>query len=138
MEVKDEARHFTAVYGKLSFDEMLAAVGKYDKVSAVELGTGCWPGSSHVNVDQLLGSKQAVSEFKGQIEDAGLIISALSCHGNPVHPVEAIAKRDDVVFRKTVELAATLDVETVITFSGCPGGGPNDQVPNWICGTVAP
>jgi hypothetical protein len=46
---------------------MLAAVGKYDKVSAVDLGAGCWLGSSHVNVDQLLGGKQAVLEFKGQI-----------------------------------------------------------------------
>jgi sugar phosphate isomerase/epimerase len=126
---------FTAVFGKLSFDEMLAAVGKYDKVSAIELGTGCWPGSSHVDVDRLLGSKQAVSEFKSKIQDAGLVISALSCHGNPVHPVETLAKRDDAVFRKTVELAAALDVETVVTFSGCPGGGTGDQLPNWI---VAP
>jgi sugar phosphate isomerase/epimerase len=126
---------FTPVFGKLSLDEMLVAVRKYERVSAVELGTGCWPGSSHVDVDRLLASKETAFEFKSKIRDAGLTISALSCHGNPIHPVESLAKRDDVIFRKTIELAAALDVETVITFAGCPGGGLKDEVPNWI---VAP
>jgi len=38
----------------------------------------------------------------------------------------------DDVFRKTIDLAAALEVPTVVTFSGCPGAGPRDESPNWI------
>ena len=38
------------------------------------------------------------------IADAGLTISALSCHGNPLHPNPAKSKADDELFRKTVSL----------------------------------
>ena len=55
------------------------------------------------------------------IADAGLTISALSCHGNPLHPDAATAQTDDEVFRKTVRLAEQLEVPVVVTFSGCPG-----------------
>jgi len=36
------------------------------------------------------------------------------------------------VFEQTVELAAKLGVETVITFSGCPGSDPKAVTPSWI------
>ncbi len=36
------------------------------------------------------------------------------------------------MFLKTLELANRLEVETVITFSGCPGGDPQASQPNWI------
>jgi len=45
---------FTPVFGNLSVDQMLAEVGKYEKVSAIELGTGGWPGATHVDVEGLL------------------------------------------------------------------------------------
>jgi hypothetical protein len=48
----------------------------------------------------------------------GLGISALSCHGNAVHPDEAIAGRDDRLFRQTVELAEQMEVPVVETLSG--------------------
>ena len=35
---------FTPVLGKLTFKEMLAKVGELEKVTAIELGTGGWPG----------------------------------------------------------------------------------------------
>jgi sugar phosphate isomerase/epimerase len=123
---------FTPVFGNLSAEQMLVEVRKYEKVSAIELGTGGWPGASHMDVDGLLANRESLHEFKSKIRDAGLIISALSCHGNPIHPLPSIAKRDDEVFRKTVDLAAALEVPTVVTFSGCPGAGPRDESPNWI------
>jgi sugar phosphate isomerase/epimerase len=111
---------------------MLNEVRKYENVSAIELGTGGWPGSSHLDVEALLADREALRRFKGRIQDAGLTISALSCHGNPIHPQTAIASKYDYVFRNSVRLAAALEVPTVITFSGCPGAGPNDENPNWI------
>jgi sugar phosphate isomerase/epimerase len=62
----------------------------------------------------------------------GLEISALSCHGNPLHPTAAIAERDDGVFRETVRSAAEAGVSTVVTFSGCPGESETSRRPSWV------
>jgi sugar phosphate isomerase/epimerase len=61
-----------------------------------------------------------------------LEISALSCHGNPLHPDGERAAADDEAFRDTVRLAAELGVGRVITFSGCPGDSEGSERPNWV------
>lgn len=66
------------------------------------------------------------------VEDAGLTISALSCHGNPLHPDAAVAAHADDVFRRTVRLAEQLRVPVVVTFSGCPGDRDGARYPNWV------
>ena len=123
---------FTPVFQELSMDEMLVALRGLPGIQALELGAGGWPGASHLDVEGLLTSGTARAELRSQLREAGLTISALSCHGNPVHPVREIAERDDAIFRRTVQLAALLEVKTVITFSGCPGGSEHDRTPNWI------
>ncbi len=62
----------------------------------------------------------------------GLEVSALSCHGNPLHPDGAVAAHADREFRRTVRLAAEIGVETVITFSGCPGESEHSRRPSWV------
>jgi sugar phosphate isomerase/epimerase len=123
---------FTPVFQELSLPEMLVALRSFSDVEALELGAGGWPGASHLDVDTLLVSATARAELRSQLRDAGLTISALSCHGNALHPVRAIAERDDAIFRRTLQLAELLEVATVVTFSGCPGGGEHDVTPNWI------
>lgn len=123
---------FTPVFGRLAFAEMLEAVRALRHVTAVELGTGCWPGSQHLDLDSLLDCPSRVAEYRQRVTDAGLTISALSCHGNPLHPDTAHAKADDLVYRKTVRLAEQMAVPVVVTFSGCPGDGPDAAHPNWI------
>lgn len=123
---------FTPVFRKLTFEQLLTRVRSLGGVQAIELGTGGWPGSDHVAVDELLATQGAAKEYRSRIEDAGLIISALSCHGNPLHPDSVIARRDDEIFRKTVALAETLEVPVVVTFSGCPGDSDMARHPNWI------
>jgi sugar phosphate isomerase/epimerase len=61
-----------------------------------------------------------------------LEISALSCHGNPLHPDESVAARADRDFRETVRLAAEVGVGTVITFAGCPGESEHSLRPSWV------
>jgi sugar phosphate isomerase/epimerase len=129
---------FTPVFQDRSLDAMLTELKKYPEIESLELGTGCWPGGSHINVDALLASSDAVREYRSKLNDAGLTISALSCHGNPVHPMAEMAQRDDAVFRKTVRLAEAMDVSTVVTFSGCPGGSAADATPNWITAAWPP
>jgi sugar phosphate isomerase/epimerase len=62
----------------------------------------------------------------------GLEISALSCHGNPLHPDGEVAAAADRSFRDAVRLAARLGVETVVTFSGCPGESERSLRPSWV------
>src|SRR5438094_10563823 len=114
---------FTPVFGGLPFDEMLAKIRALEKVQAIELGTGGWPGRDHLDLDRLVDNKTAGKEYKKRLDDAGLTISALSCHGNPIHPDRTSARDYDEVFRKTVHLAEQLEVGVVVTFSGCPGDG---------------
>jgi sugar phosphate isomerase/epimerase len=61
-----------------------------------------------------------------------LEISALSCHGNPLHPDAEVAARADGDFRDAVRLASELGVRTVITFSGCPGESERSLRPSWV------
>jgi sugar phosphate isomerase/epimerase len=104
-------------------------------VEAVEIGTGNYPGSSHCNLAELNAGAKARKAFMNAITSRGLVLSALSCHGNPLHPNKKIASAHHEVWRETVKLAKSLGVECVVTFSGLPGGGPSDKVPNWV---VAP
>jgi sugar phosphate isomerase/epimerase len=122
---------FTAVYGSLSIDQMIkktAALG----IEALELGAGGFPGNPHLPVDELLADPSRAQAFVRRLADSGMSISALSCHGNPLHPDRATAERDDATFRRTVLLAERLNVKTVVTFSGCPGDRAGSKVPNWV------
>ncbi len=129
---------FTPVFGKLSFDALLAELKRYPEIRSLELGTGGWPGASHLDPDDLLANPERRRVLGSRLRDAGLTISALACHNNPLHPVEAIARRDDGLLRKTIDLAALLEVPTVVTFSGCPGGSAEDRTPNWITAAWPP
>lgn len=122
---------FTPVFGTLTTADMIAKVRSLG-LQAVELGTGGWPGHDHLDLDGLLQSPAKAREFRQMIQDAGLVISALSCHGNPVHPNRAVAAEYDEVFRKSVRLAPQLGVSVVVTFSGCPGDSEDAKHPNWI------
>jgi sugar phosphate isomerase/epimerase len=109
---------FTPVFASLSTGEMLKKVKAIGRIEAVEIGTGGWPGCDHPDLDLIKAS--------------GLTISALSCHGNPLHPVQKIARDYDEVFRKTVKLAQQHGVPVVVTFSGCPGDSESATHPNWV------
>ncbi len=122
---------FTVLYSGKGFEEMLDYMVEC-KVEAVELGCGNYCGDAHCKPDELLKHKDKLSSFKKAISDRGLVISALSCHGNPVHPDKRISAEHHKVFRKTVLLAEALGVPVVINFSGLPGGAPGDRTPNWI------
>jgi sugar phosphate isomerase/epimerase len=111
---------FTVVFGDLPLTAALDRVVALG-LDAVEIGTGNYPGDAH-----------NVAELKREVEARGLEISALSCHGNPLHPDGDLAKRSHETFRRTLDLANELGVGTVIGFSGCPGDGPGASQPNWV------
>ena len=121
---------FTALLAGLSLDDVLRKLRKLG-IDTIELGTGNYPGDPHCKLD-MLDSKRDLDTFKKKLEDAGFSISALSCHGNPLHPNPEIAKQHREVHRKTVLLAEALGVPVVVDFSGCPGDSPGAKAPNWV------
>jgi sugar phosphate isomerase/epimerase len=100
---------------------------------AVELGTGEFTTDVHAGLERLVDGGNGIEELRDDLERAGLEISALSCHGNPLHPNAAYAARADDVYRKTISAASALGVENVVVFSGCPGEPGGGDVPNWVC-----
>ena len=119
------------LYGNKSLDETLARL-KSLGVEAVEIGAGGYPGKAHCNPSELLADEKKLNEFKATIDKYGLEVAALAAHGNPVHPDKAIAKSFDDDFRNAVLLAEKIGVDTIITFSGCPGDHEGAKYPNWV------
>lgn len=122
---------FTALFGDKTLTETLDVV-KAEGIEAVEFGAGAYPGAAHLEVAKLLESKQARDKLLKEVHSRGLTISAISVHGNPIHPVKAIAEDHHGVFVDAVKLAALLGVDCVNGFSGCPGDGPRAKNPNWV------
>ncbi|MBR4770172.1 MAG: sugar phosphate isomerase/epimerase [Clostridia bacterium] len=120
----------TNLFGKMSLEEALTkfeALG----IEAAEIGCGGYPGKAHCDPKILLNDQKALDEFKATLARHHIELSNLSAHGNPVHPDKKIAKAFHDDFIDAVLLAEKLGVDTVVTFSGCPGGSPEDKTPNW-------
>jgi sugar phosphate isomerase/epimerase len=122
---------FMVLFAQRPFEEALDYV-KEAGCEAVEIGCGAYPGDAHCKPAELLASDVELARFKEAVAGRGLEISALSCHGNPLHPTQSIARAHDANFRDTVRLAQALGVGTVITFSGCPGDSDRATKPNWV------
>ena len=128
---------FTAIYRDLTFEQALDRAVELG-LDAVEIGTGNVVGSFHCDVDRLLEDDGARRAYRKAIDDRGLTLSALSQHGNPLHPDRAIATSCHETWRKTARLAELLEVPVVIGFSGCPGDDDDARYPNWAtCGWPA-
>jgi sugar phosphate isomerase/epimerase len=121
---------FTALLAQLPLDDVLTKL-KNNGITTVELGTGNYPGDPHCKLSMLDNAKE-LKTFKSKLADNGITISALSCHGNPLHPNAAVAKAYQDVNQKTIRLAEKLGVPVVIDFSGCPGDHKDAKYPNWV------
>lgn len=122
---------FTVLLGDRPFEAALDALADAG-AEAVEIGTGNYPGNSHCNPDDLLDQPARQRAFLRSVADRGLVISALSCHGNPLHPRRDLATQHHDTQRKTIRLAQQLGLEVVNTFSGCPGDREGGVTPNWV------
>ena len=119
------------LYGAKTLDETLKIMADYG-ITTVEVGAGGYPGKAHCNPAELLADDAKLEEFKNTFTKYGISICALAAHGNPLHPDKEIAKAYDTDFKNAVLLAEKLGVDTVITFSGCPGDCEESKRPNWV------
>lgn len=121
---------FTALLSQFPLAKVLEKL-KSLNVDTVELGTGNYPGDPHCKLSMLDNEKE-LKEWKKLMDDHGFSVSALSCHGNPLHPDPAVRKGYQETAQKTVLLAEKLGIPVVIDFSGCPGDSENAKYPNWV------
>ncbi len=122
---------FAVLFQQKPFEEALDYIAQ-SGLQAIEIGTGAFPGNAHCNPAELLADETKLKSFKEAIDKRGLEISALSCHGNPLHPKREIADLHHKQFQDTVLLAEKLGVSTVITFSGSPGESETSKNPVWV------
>ena len=79
-----------------------------------------------------MSKDQAVlDKVKAAFDKNEMTVSALSVHGNGVHPDKAIAKKATDELTAAIKTARKLGTDRVITFSGCPGD-KTSSYPNWI------
>jgi len=121
----------TNLVGHLPLEDALDYLAEAG-VEAIEISIGNFGKSPHCDADGLLAGKKARDEYLAKFSDRGLMISAISAHGNPLHPDKKFAKDSHDKQRKAIRLAKQLGVGVVNGFSGCPGGGPQDKTPNWV------
>ena len=121
----------TNLYASKTLDETLAIL--HDKgVTMAEIGCGGYPGKAHCDPKVLLNDDAALEAFKNTFKKYNMTISCLSCHGNAVHPNKEIAKSFHDDFVDAVLLAEKLGIDTIVTFSGCPGDHEGAKYPNWV------
>src|SRR6266704_2876215 len=91
-------------------------------LEALEIGMGNWSAAPHANLQTLLESKQKRQEFLSVLEQNGLLLAALNCSGNQLHPIDG--ERQSKAVYDTVQVAELLGVHVIVLMSGLPAGGP--------------
>jgi sugar phosphate isomerase/epimerase len=115
----------------LGWDKALAYCKELG-LEAIELPCGAYAKSKLLDAEAALAEPSLQQKIKDDVARHGLVISAVSCHGNPVHPDPAVSRVHERAQDVAVRLAPKLGVDVVCTFSGCPGGSPEDRTPNWV------
>jgi len=113
--------------------------------AAVERGVGwveaCGGGhipTRHFDPVELAGDGRALVRFRETLEARDLRLSALACHGNPLHPDRARADADHAALAAMCRIAPDLGVTHINLLAGLPAGGPGDTTPNWVVNSVFP
>ena len=119
------------VLSQMSLDEALGYLHSLG-VDSLELGAGGYPGKAHMDAEDYLAHPEKIEQLKNLLAKHQMKLSAIACHGNPVHPNKEIAAKFHREFVAAMKVAVQLGVDTIIGFSGCPGDCENSENPNWV------
>ena len=119
------------VLAQMSLEEAVKYLSSLG-VDSFEIGAGGYPRKAHLDPKDYLGNKEKQAWLKNLLSENNIKISALACHCNPVHPDKERAAKDHAELIDAIDLASELGVETVISFSGCPGDCEESKNPNWV------
>ena len=91
------------------------------------------PGSEHADPQRLLSDARAFNNLCEALRAYDLVVSALSVHDNPLHPIKERAETANESWLGDVAPRRKTRGWTVNVLSGCPGDGAQAaRVPNWI------
>ena len=121
----------SSVFGKMTLDESLAFLSSHG-VPCLELGVGGYPGTAHADAKVLIKDEAKREELVATFKKYNMEISALAVHGNCVHPNKEVRESFEEDYKAACILAGMLGVDTIITFSGCPGSDPDAKQPSWV------
>lgn len=121
---------FSPVLAALPLADALAFLRRLN-VEQMELGCGGSPGTAHADIGTLQNDKAEIEKINALFRKNEMTVSALSVHGNGVHPDKAVAKKATDELTAAIRTARKLGTDRVVTFSGCPGDKTSD-CPNWV------
>src|SRR5579864_8484043 len=104
-------------------------------VQAIEIGTGNFSPAPHCDMGKLLNDDASLSKFQDAIHSRKLVVSALNCSGNPLHPNAKKGQHDAQVIKDTIRLAEKLGIKRLVLMTGCPGTPTSTDYPNWVTAT---
>ena len=121
---------FSPVLADMPLDDALAYLHNLG-VEQLELGCGGFPGTAHADINALSKDKAQQDKINEIFRKNEMTVSALSVHGNGIHPDKAVAKKATDELTAAIRTARKLGTDKVVTFSGCPGD-KTSSCPNWI------
>ena len=121
----------SSILGDYSLDESLQYLRGLG-VDEFELGVGGYPGKAHADALVLSKDKKAREQMLEIFARNKMGISALSVHGNCVHPDPKVRDHFEADFEAACMLAGQIGVKRIITFSGCPGSDEGARKPSWV------
>jgi sugar phosphate isomerase/epimerase len=105
---------FTDGLAQLALDDVLDWLEEVlPDVRDLELGTGGFSPAPHCSVDRLSSDSSEARAWLDRIETRGFRVAALNANGNPLEN-----PGHDRALRTTIELAATVGLDTVACMSG--------------------
>lgn len=103
--------------------------GELPEVKDVEIGTGGYSPARHCDLGRLANDAAEAHAWRSAIEERGFRLAALNVNGNPLEEPD-----HESALRATIELAATLGLDTVACMSG---GRPELAGGAWFPGVEA-
>ena len=119
------------VFGGMSLEDSLKKLNELG-VPQLEFGVGGYPGTVHADAKVLIKDEAARKRLMDTFRKYNVGISAISVHGNCVHPNKEVAKSFEEDFEAACILAGQIGIDRIITFSGCPGSDPDAKNPSWV------
>lgn len=121
---------FTEGMAHLSFEDMLDTAAGMG-ITGLEIGVGGWSNAPHMNVEEILKSKEARKEYLGKIEERGMRLDTLNISCNPLEPGPRGKQHAEDLYRSFL-VAEALEIDTLVSQTGCPAGSPEDKCVNWV------
>ncbi len=122
---------FTVLYPELDLESILELAQQLG-CGALEFSSLPGRGLRHFDPVEINRSTLVRERFQEELRKRDFTISQLNCSCNALSPDPEQARRAREAFELTFRLAEKLNVRTVGSFSGCPGGCADDRTPNWI------